>query len=178
MIDGHSTHVITFYLFIPKIKKRNRIWYPHHQKLIMSNHQKDSFKMQMQTPPLIQYSFLSLQLVKRHAAEIFTSITIATLFSLYSTALLGRLVALEPTLTISILPRCITVALALSIVSLFEGQQHCFKLILPITSYIHSGYLLTKPHVTMLIRCQFITDCCCCRGDWSYWSKLRTSCAW
>lgn len=62
-----------------------------------------------------------LQLVKRHAAEIFTSVIISTVFSLYSTALVGRLVGLEPTLTVSILPRCITVALALSIVSLFEG---------------------------------------------------------
>ncbi|KAL7595758.1 plastidal glycolate/glycerate translocator 1, chloroplastic [Lactuca sativa] len=67
--------------------------------------------------------FKQRKLVKRHAAEIFTSISIATLFSLYSTALLGRLVGLEPTLTISILPRCITVALALSIVSLFEGAN-------------------------------------------------------
>jgi putative effector of murein hydrolase len=62
-----------------------------------------------------------LQLVKRHAAEIFTSVIVATLFSLYSTALVGRLVGLEPTLTVSIIPRCITVALALSIVSFFEG---------------------------------------------------------
>ncbi|KAJ9556186.1 hypothetical protein OSB04_010800 [Centaurea solstitialis] len=67
--------------------------------------------------------FKQRKLVKRHAAEIFTSITIATLFSLYSTAFIGRLVGLEPTLTISILPRCITVALALSIVSLFEGAN-------------------------------------------------------
>ncbi|XP_076916919.1 plastidal glycolate/glycerate translocator 1, chloroplastic-like isoform X2 [Bidens hawaiensis] len=65
--------------------------------------------------------FKQRKLVKRHAAEIFTSITVATLFSLYSTAFMGRFIGLEPTLTISILPRCITVALALSIVSLFEG---------------------------------------------------------
>uniref|UniRef100_A0A6V7QXR2 Plastidal glycolate/glycerate translocator 1, chloroplastic n=1 Tax=Ananas comosus var. bracteatus TaxID=296719 RepID=A0A6V7QXR2_ANACO len=35
----------------------------------------------------------------------------------------GRLVGLEPILTVSILPRCITVALALSIVSFFEGAN-------------------------------------------------------
>uniref|UniRef100_A0ACD5THU7 Uncharacterized protein n=1 Tax=Avena sativa TaxID=4498 RepID=A0ACD5THU7_AVESA len=63
------------------------------------------------------------KLMKRHAAEIFTSIAVASTFSLYSTAILGRLVGLEPTLTISILPRCITVALALSIVSFFEGAN-------------------------------------------------------
>ncbi|KAJ4728548.1 plastidal glycolate/glycerate translocator 1, chloroplastic [Melia azedarach] len=67
--------------------------------------------------------FKQRKLVKRHAAEIFTSVILSTLFSLYSTALIGRLVGLEPTLTISILPRCITVALALSIVSLFEGAN-------------------------------------------------------
>ncbi|XP_021765544.1 plastidal glycolate/glycerate translocator 1, chloroplastic-like [Chenopodium quinoa] len=67
--------------------------------------------------------FKQRKLVKRHAAEIFTSIIVATLFSLYSTALVGRLVGLERSLTISILPRCITVALALSIVSLFEGTN-------------------------------------------------------
>lgn len=67
--------------------------------------------------------FKQRKLVKRHAAEIFTSVIVATIFSLYSTALVGRLVGLEPTLTVSILPRCITVALALSIVSLFEGAN-------------------------------------------------------
>uniref|UniRef100_A0A0D9XMX7 LrgB-like protein n=1 Tax=Leersia perrieri TaxID=77586 RepID=A0A0D9XMX7_9ORYZ len=65
--------------------------------------------------------FKQRKLVRRHAAEIFTSIAIASTFSLYSTAILGRVIGLEPTLTISILPRCITVALALSIVSFFEG---------------------------------------------------------
>ncbi|KAF4401776.1 hypothetical protein G4B88_000824 [Cannabis sativa] len=67
--------------------------------------------------------FKQRKLVKRHAAEIFTSVILSTIFSLYSTALVGRLLGLEPTLTISILPRCITVALALSIVSLFEGAN-------------------------------------------------------
>ncbi|ESQ33608.1 hypothetical protein EUTSA_v10007389mg [Eutrema salsugineum] len=67
--------------------------------------------------------FKQRKLVKRHAAEIFTSVIVSTVFSLYSTALVGRLVGLEPSLTVSILPRCITVALALSIVSLFEGTN-------------------------------------------------------
>uniref|UniRef100_A0A5B7AIG2 Plastidal glycolate/glycerate translocator 1 n=1 Tax=Davidia involucrata TaxID=16924 RepID=A0A5B7AIG2_DAVIN len=67
--------------------------------------------------------FKQRKLVKRHAAEIFTSVIISTIFSLYSTALIGRLVGLEPDLTVSILPRCITVALALNIVSLFEGAN-------------------------------------------------------
>ncbi|KAL0312401.1 UNVERIFIED_CONTAM: Plastidal glycolate/glycerate translocator 1, chloroplastic [Sesamum radiatum] len=67
--------------------------------------------------------FQQRKLVKRHAAEIFTSVILSTLFSLYSTALIGRLVGLEPSLTVSVLPRCITVALALSIVSFFEGAN-------------------------------------------------------
>ncbi|XP_045829369.1 plastidal glycolate/glycerate translocator 1, chloroplastic isoform X1 [Trifolium pratense] len=67
--------------------------------------------------------FKQRKLVKRHAAEIFTSVIISTIFSLYSTALVGRLLQLEPSLTVSILPRCITVALALSIVSLFDGAN-------------------------------------------------------
>ncbi|KAL6180949.1 hypothetical protein ACLB2K_047607 [Fragaria x ananassa] len=67
--------------------------------------------------------FQQRKLVKRHAAEIFTSVILSCIFSLYSTALIGRLVGLESSLTVSILPRCITVALALSIVSLFEGAN-------------------------------------------------------
>ncbi|PKI49973.1 hypothetical protein CRG98_029647 [Punica granatum] len=67
--------------------------------------------------------FKQRKLVKRHAAEIFTSVIVSSIFSLYSTALVGRLIGLESNLTVSILPRCITVALALSIVSLFEGAN-------------------------------------------------------
>lgn len=67
--------------------------------------------------------FKQRKLMKRHAAEIFVSIIISTIFSLYSTAFIGRLVGLDQSLTVSILPRCITVALALSIVSFFEGAN-------------------------------------------------------
>ncbi|KAG9150485.1 hypothetical protein Leryth_010861 [Lithospermum erythrorhizon] len=67
--------------------------------------------------------FKQRKLVERHAAEIFTSVILSTIFSLYSTALFGRLVGLETDLTISVLPRCITVALALSIVSFFDGAN-------------------------------------------------------
>lgn len=75
---------------------------------------------------IISFAFLMFKqkkLVKRHAIEIFSSVIIATIFSLYSTAAVGRLFGLEPTLTVSILPRSITVALALSIVSFFEGAN-------------------------------------------------------
>lgn len=73
--------------------------------------------------PILKIVSCILQLVKRHAAEIFTSVIISTIFSLYSTALIGRFIGLEPNLTVSILPRCITVALALSIVTFFEGTS-------------------------------------------------------
>lgn len=63
------------------------------------------------------------KLVKRHAAEIFSAVVVSTIFSLYSTAAMGRMIGLEPILTVSILPRCITVALALSIVSLFDAAN-------------------------------------------------------
>ncbi|KAI5063499.1 hypothetical protein GOP47_0022046 [Adiantum capillus-veneris] len=64
--------------------------------------------------------FKQRKLVKRHAAEIFSAVIVSSVFSLYSTAAVGRLVGLDPSLTIAIVPRCITVALALSIAGLFE----------------------------------------------------------
>ncbi|GLJ46637.1 hypothetical protein SUGI_0982720 [Cryptomeria japonica] len=67
--------------------------------------------------------FRQRKLVKRHASEIFTAVVASTVFSLYSTAVVGRMIGLEPALTVSILPRCITVALALNIVSLFEATN-------------------------------------------------------
>lgn len=88
--------------------------------------------------------FQQRKLVKRHAAEIFTSVIISTLFSLYSTALAGRLVGLEPSLTVSILPRCITVALALSIVSLFEGANSSLTAaVVVVTGLIGANFVQT-----------------------------------
>lgn len=88
--------------------------------------------------------FKQRKLVKRHAAEIFTSVIVSTFFSLYSTALIGRLVGLEPTLTISIIPRCITVALALSIVSLFEGANSSLTAaVVVVTGLIGANFVQT-----------------------------------
>uniref|UniRef100_A0A0D6QST2 LrgB-like protein n=1 Tax=Araucaria cunninghamii TaxID=56994 RepID=A0A0D6QST2_ARACU len=67
--------------------------------------------------------FWQRKLVKRHASEIFSAVVASTVFSLYSTAVVGRVTGLEPALTVSILPRCITVALALNIVNLFEATN-------------------------------------------------------
>ncbi|KAM7256505.1 hypothetical protein ACFE04_012246 [Oxalis oulophora] len=95
--------------------------------------------------------FQQRKLVKRHAAEIFTSVIVASVFSLYSTALAGRLIGLEPTLTVSILPRCITVALALSIVSFFEGTNPSLTAaVVVVTGLIGANFVQT-----MLDKLQF-----------------------
>lgn len=116
------------------------------------------------------------QLVKRHASEIFTSVIVSTVFSLYSTAILGRLVQLEPTLIVSILPRSITVALALSIVSFFEGTS--FYTMFCNFRFIYSGELYNKIAFGTVCRCQFISHSCCGGGNWFDWSKLCASNSW
>eukprot|EP00249_Psilotum_nudum_P008796 c21512_g1_i2 orf=326-1474(+) len=67
--------------------------------------------------------FRQRKLIQRHAAEIFSAVVVSSIFSLYSTAAMGRLIGLDPSLTIAIVPRCITVALALSIANLFEVKN-------------------------------------------------------
>ncbi|KAG0550009.1 hypothetical protein BDA96_01G303100 [Sorghum bicolor] len=87
--------------------------------------------------------FKQRKLVKRHAAEIFTSVAIGATFSLYSTAIIGRLVGLEPSLTISMLPRCITLALALSIVSFFEGvNSSVTAVVVVLTGLLGANFVL------------------------------------
>ncbi|KAG0560853.1 hypothetical protein M758_9G019100 [Ceratodon purpureus] len=63
------------------------------------------------------------KVIQRHAAEIITAVVVSSLFSLYSTAGLGRLLGILPSLTCAIIPRCVTVALALPIASLLEGNN-------------------------------------------------------
>ncbi|XP_066375938.1 plastidal glycolate/glycerate translocator 1, chloroplastic-like [Miscanthus floridulus] len=87
--------------------------------------------------------FKQRKIVKRHAAEIFTSVAIGATFSLYSTAIIGRLVGLEPSLTISMLPRCITLALALSIVSFFEGvNSSVTAVVVVLTGLLGANFVL------------------------------------
>ncbi|KAH8940771.1 hypothetical protein BDL97_14G002300 [Sphagnum fallax] len=64
-----------------------------------------------------------VQVVQRHATEIVTAVGMTSIFSLYSTAAAGRLLGLPPFLTCSIVPRCVTVALALPIARLLEGSN-------------------------------------------------------
>jgi putative effector of murein hydrolase/putative effector of murein hydrolase LrgA (UPF0299 family) len=61
------------------------------------------------------------KIIRRHAAEITTAVVVASLFSMYSTASVGRLLGLLPSLTRAIIPHCVTVALALPIATLLEG---------------------------------------------------------
>ncbi|KAE8690233.1 Plastidal glycolate/glycerate translocator 1 [Hibiscus syriacus] len=66
--------------------------------------------------------FKQRKLVKRHAAEIFISIILSSLFScIQPLCWTSNRIRTKP--DYSILPRCITVALALSIVSFFEGAN-------------------------------------------------------
>ncbi|XP_002982386.2 plastidal glycolate/glycerate translocator 1, chloroplastic isoform X1 [Selaginella moellendorffii] len=67
--------------------------------------------------------FRQRKLVKRHAAEIFSAVIASSLFSLYSTAAAGRVLGLDGQFTRAIVPRCVTVALALPISSLLEAQN-------------------------------------------------------
>eukprot|EP00192_Tetraselmis_astigmatica_P004026 CAMPEP_0117675718 /NCGR_PEP_ID=MMETSP0804-20121206/15764_1 /TAXON_ID=1074897 /ORGANISM="Tetraselmis astigmatica, Strain CCMP880" /LENGTH=472 /DNA_ID=CAMNT_0005484759 /DNA_START=304 /DNA_END=1722 /DNA_ORIENTATION=- len=59
--------------------------------------------------------FSQRELVVRHRYEILGCTLISALFSLFSTALMGRALGLDPLLTCSICPRAVTVALALPI---------------------------------------------------------------
>lgn len=65
-----------------------------------------------------------MQIIQRHAAEITTAVVVASVFSMYSTASVGRLLGLLPSLTSAIIPHCVTLALALPIASLLEGQYY------------------------------------------------------
>ncbi|CAK9261328.1 unnamed protein product [Sphagnum jensenii] len=67
--------------------------------------------------------FRQRKVVQRHATEIVTAVGMTSIFSLYSTAAAGRLLGLPPFLTCSIVPRCVTVALALPIARLLEGSN-------------------------------------------------------
>ena len=58
------------------------------------------------------------KLMLRHWREIVSAVGISALFSTFSTAALGRVLGLGPELTLTVVPRCITVALALPMADL------------------------------------------------------------
>ncbi|KAL2608846.1 hypothetical protein R1flu_027419 [Riccia fluitans] len=80
-------------------------------------------------------------LVKRHAAEIFSAVLVSSLFSIYSTAAAGRLIGLTSNLTLAIVPRCVTVALALPIASLLEaGNPSLTAAVVVLTGLIGANF--------------------------------------
>lgn len=57
--------------------------------------------------------FKQRNLIQRHKSEIFGGVLLSALFSMFSTAIAGRIIGLGPALTLTVVPRCITVALAM-----------------------------------------------------------------
>ena len=74
--------------------------------------------MQLLGPVVLSFAFhifSQRHLLRRHAAEILGCALGASLFSLLSTTLAGRLLELPPPMTLAIAPRSVTVALAMPI---------------------------------------------------------------
>eukprot|EP00850_Spirogloea_muscicola_P020516 SM000218S06612 [mRNA] locus=s218:140417:143566:- [translate_table: standard] len=85
--------------------------------------------------------FRQRKLVRRHAAEIFTAVIAGSIFSLYSTSLAGRLLQLEPSLTLAIVPRCVTVALALPIAGLLQaGHPSLTAAVVVVTGLVGANF--------------------------------------
>ena len=55
------------------------------------------------------------KIIKRHAVEIFTCLVGTSTFAMFSTALLGRLIGLTPAISLALVPRSVTVALAMPV---------------------------------------------------------------
>jgi putative effector of murein hydrolase len=55
------------------------------------------------------------KIIKRHAVEIFTCLLGTSIFSMFSTAFLGKLIGLTPAVTLALVPRSVTVALAMPV---------------------------------------------------------------
>lgn len=55
------------------------------------------------------------KIIKRHALEIFTCLVGTSTFAMFSTAFLGRLIGLTPAISLALVPRSVTVALAMPV---------------------------------------------------------------
>jgi putative effector of murein hydrolase len=55
------------------------------------------------------------KIIKRHAVEIFTCLVGTSTFAMFSTAFLGRLIGLTPAISLALVPRSVTVALAMPV---------------------------------------------------------------
>ncbi|OIV92963.1 hypothetical protein TanjilG_18253 [Lupinus angustifolius] len=71
----------------------------------------------------LPFCMFQTQLVERHYSKILTSMIIFQVNVMLSVFLVGPLLVLEPCLTDSILPKCLTVLLALFVISLFKGAN-------------------------------------------------------
>jgi putative effector of murein hydrolase len=87
-----------------------------------------------------QRVFLQRRIVRRHAVEIFGTIILSALFSLFATAFLASLAGLEPVLARSILPRSITVALALPMTEVLGGSASVTAALVCITGLIGAAF--------------------------------------
>ena len=60
--------------------------------------------------------------MQKYFFEIIGGVILSSIFSLFTTAFIGNAIGLQPELTTALIPRCITVALALPIASLVNGE--------------------------------------------------------
>ena len=87
-----------------------------------------------------QRVFLQRRIVKHHAVEIFGTIIASSLFSLFATAFLASAAGLEPMLAKSLLPRAVTVALALPMTETLGGSPSVTAALVCITGLIGAAF--------------------------------------
>ncbi|CAG9466097.1 unnamed protein product [Pedinophyceae sp. YPF-701] len=90
-------------------------------------------------------------IMQRHAVEIAGATVSSAAFSMMSTAVVGRLIGLDPNLTLSIVPRCVTVALALPIAQQLGAEQ----LTITATAVLVTGLVGANFAQTLLDRFKF-----------------------
>jgi putative effector of murein hydrolase len=95
-----------------------------------------------------QRVYLQRQIVQRHCIEIFGTVIVSSLFSLFATAYLAAYVGLSPTIAKSMLPRSITVALALPMAEMLGGSASLTAALVCATGLI--GAALGQVLMTML----------------------------
>ena len=87
-----------------------------------------------------QRVFLQRRIVKHHAIEIFGTVIISAVFSLFFTAFLAKTVGLAPVLARSMLPRSITVALALPMTELLGGSASVTAALVCMTGLVGAAF--------------------------------------
>eukprot|EP00899_Mesostigma_viride_P002088 jgi/Mesvir1/11880/Mv26096-RA.1 len=80
--------------------------------------------MEFLGPVVLSFAFSMFKqrkIMQRHAAEMFIAVPASALFSMITTAVAGHAMGLDTGITRALIPRCVTVALALPISSLLES---------------------------------------------------------